>query len=535
MGMLEQVADWRLVIQTGPLTGTTVEIPLRRFTLGRDPACDLKLDDPKSSRQHAWIEPDGEYLVVQDNRSTNGVYVNGERVERRRLAPGDVIRIGGTEIALRELSDFAAISFYDSEESSVTAQISLDAVTNNSLAEKLTQYLDLCKMRDTAQAGQREALKRAERFAGILKSLFAVSGQMSRLLPTEELLRVVAKALFDSFSGAENIVIMLRDKESGRVVPKFVSNRAGERDPVVNVSRTALMKAMELRTTIVANDAEKDARFANSDSIVGFHLKALMCAPLVVGEETIGAIYVDNRQKNVFYDEMDAELVTAFANQAAVAINNARLMDNIQESYHQTLQALVRAIEAKDPYTSGHSQRVRDYALGIATELGFDAARLKRLSMAAELHDIGKIGVHEKVINKPGGLTDTEFESVKMHVEMGEKILKPIAYMADLLPWIRGHHEKWDGTGYPDRLKGEECPVEGRILAAADAFDAMTSKRTYNNPLSTRDAIERLRKGAGTHFDPAIVAAFEMSLKSDTARSEADGLETIRKRPPTEF
>lgn len=532
--MLEQTADWRLVVQTGPLAGTTVEIPLRRFMIGRDPACDLHVDDPKASRQHAWIEPDGEYLVLIDNHSTNGVQVNGERVERRRLAPGDVIRIGGTEVAVRELSDFAAISFYDSD-SSPTAEVRSDSVTRAGLVDKFAQFMEVYKARDAEQAERREAIRRADRFANILKSLFAVSGEMSRLLPLDDLLRVVAKALFDSFSGAENIVILLRDKEHGRLVPRLATNRQGERDPVVNISRTALLRAVETRATVIANDASKDARFANSDSIVGFHLKALMCAPLVVGEEVIGALYVDNRQKNVFYDEMDAELVTAFANQAAVAINNSRLMDHLQESYHQTLQALVRAIEAKDPYTSGHSQRVRDYAVGIASEMGFAPQRIKRLSMAAELHDIGKIGVHEKVINKPGGLTDTEFESVKMHVEMGEMILRPIVYMADLLPWIRGHHERWDGTGYPDGLKGEQCPLEGRILAAADAFDAMTSKRTYNNPLKQAEAVDRMRRASGTHFDPQVVSALERFLQVETSRSEEGALETIRKRPPTEF
>jgi HD-GYP domain-containing protein (c-di-GMP phosphodiesterase class II) len=140
--------------------------------------------------------------------------------------------------------------------------------------------------------------------------------------------------------------------------------------------------------------------------------------------------------------------------------------------------------------------------------MGLTGKRLERLKMAAELHDIGKIGVKETLINKPGRLTDDEYEEVKMHVEMGEMILKPITFLHDLLPHIRGHHERWDGSGYPDGLKGEETTLEGRIIGLADAFDAMTSQRTYNKPLSLQEATTRIKESSGRHFDPVLVEHF---------------------------
>jgi HD-GYP domain-containing protein (c-di-GMP phosphodiesterase class II) len=206
---------------------------------------------------------------------------------------------------------------------------------------------------------------------------------------------------------------------------------------------------------------------------------------------------------------VDAEIVTAFANQAAVALDNCRLCDNLQDSYTQMLQSLVNAIEAKDPYTMGHTQRVKTHALGIAAEMGFSKEHLRKLGMAADLHDIGKIAIRDGIINKPGSLTDTEYNDIKTHVEIGEKILSPILYLRDLLPWIRSHHERWDGRGYPDGLKGEDCPIEGRILALADAFDAMTSQRSYNKPLTPNDALLRVKSESGIHFDPEVVTAFE--------------------------
>ncbi len=532
--MVEVPTDWRLVVQTGPLAGTRLEIPRGRLTIGRDSVCDLKIEDPKTSRVHCYVERRTDGVYVADNGSTNGLTVNGEKVDSCRLVPGDTFRIGTTEIVLLESSDFSSIEFFDSG-AELTAELRTDSVSSGLLAEKFADLLQSYSKSTEGNAEVAAEREKSEKLASSLKSLFSVSGQMSRLLPIDELLSVVSNALFEVFPGAENLVILLRDEERGHMVPRLAVNRDGERDLVIHVSRTALRRAVDTKSTVVANDASKDDRFANSDSIVGFHLKALICAPLVAGDDVIGAVYIDNREKNLFYDELDAELVTAFANQAAIAVGNALLCDHLQLSYHQTLQALVRAIEAKDPYTSGHSQRVRDYAVAIALRMEFDKKRVDRLSMAAELHDIGKIGVHERVINKPGGLTDTEFETVKMHVEMGEKILKPIGYMADLLPWIRGHHERWDGKGYPDGLKGEQCPLEGRILAVADAYDAMTSKRAYNDPLGTDEAMGRLRKGAGTHFDPQVVEAFEESMKSERVTIMSDSKAPSTNRPPTEF
>ncbi|MBI5155437.1 HD-GYP domain-containing protein, partial [Candidatus Poribacteria bacterium] len=219
-------------------------------------------------------------------------------------------------------------------------------------------------------------------------------------------------------------------------------------------------------------------------------------------------------------------VVTAFANQAAIAIDNSQLSDTLQESYHQMMQALVRTIEAKDEYTMGHTQRVKKYSIGIATEMGFDAERLQKLGVAAELHDIGKIGIKEGIINKPGRLTDEEYRDIKNHVEVGVRILKPIAYLNEIVPWVRGHHERWDGTGYPDGLKGEDCPLEGRVLAMADAFDAMTSQRSYNKPLTFVEALARIREASGKHFDPQIVEACARYLERlETETREASGEE----------
>jgi putative two-component system response regulator len=171
-------------------------------------------------------------------------------------------------------------------------------------------------------------------------------------------------------------------------------------------------------------------------------------------------------------------------------------------------------MEARDPYTRGHTKRASRHALGIAREIGLDEERIKRLRTAAELHDIGKIGIKEALISKDQELSNVEYLSVQEHVLAGEKILKPLRAFQYVLPIIRGHHERYDGKGYPDGLKGEEIPLESRILAVADAFDAMTTQRPYNRPLSFRKALAKIKEEAEGQFDPEVVKALERYIAS---------------------
>ncbi|MDX2176588.1 MAG: HD domain-containing protein [Candidatus Sumerlaeia bacterium] len=514
----------KLSCQTGILRGQVLDAPTRRLSVGRDPSCDLRIDDPKVSRLHGWLETrDGEFYFT-DNKSTNGTFLNGERFFEGPIVLGDTFQLGACEFVVLEPADFQTIHFVASN-SIVTNSVQTGVFRVDALADKFSEIFDYYKDK-APESGQWENLDivRMQRMLNSLKTLFTVSQTISQLIPLKELLAQVAQHLFEVFPAGENLVILLRDEATGAMRPVHASEREGGEVHTMAISQTVLDQAVREKSTLIANDATADDRLSASDSIVGLNVKSVMCAPLIVGERVIGAMYIDNRQVSVRYDEMDMELVTAFANQAAVAIDNARLCDDLQSSYHQTLQALVNAIEAKDPYTMGHTARVAKLSTALGRELGLNKERLERLRMAAELHDIGKIGVKEGIINKAGKLTDEEYEDIKLHVEMGERILKPITFLADLLPHIRGHHEKWDGTGYPDGLKGEQCTLEGRIIAMADAFDAMTSQRSYNKPLTWAQALERIRATSGKHFDPRLVDAFGRMMDRQAGTGSGPGL-----------
>ena len=182
--------------------------------------------------------------------------------------------------------------------------------------------------------------------------------------------------------------------------------------------------------------------------------------------------------------------------------------DVINSMYVRSIDAMIKALEAKDFYTRGHSQRVTLYSMAIAAELGMKGQELEDLHRASVLHDLGKIGVREAVLNKPGRLTEEEFGEIVRHPETAVRILEPIPFFRPLLPAILHHHERFDGKGYPSRLAGRSIPLASRIMAIADTFDAMTSTRAYRKALPVADAIAEIRRCSGTQFDPDIVPAF---------------------------
>ncbi len=189
--------------------------------------------------------------------------------------------------------------------------------------------------------------------------------------------------------------------------------------------------------------------------------------------------------------------------------SKSMMMKELKELFYKTIKSISATLDAKDAYTHGHSMRVTLYSLILATTIRpNDRQFLENIEVAGLLHDIGKISIPQNVLCKPGRLTDDEFEVMKTHTSCSERIVDNIKQLKDIGAWVKAHHEKWDGTGYPDKLKGEEIPLSSRIVALADTYDAMTSTRSYRHALSHEVAIEEIKKCAGTQFDPNLAAKF---------------------------
>lgn len=204
----------------------------------------------------------------------------------------------------------------------------------------------------------------------------------------------------------------------------------------------------------------------------------------------------------------DLKLLNAAAGQLSVLLENAALYDDQRTMFLGTLEALTASLDAKDPYTCGHSERVAYLASELALAHGMTEQQAARVRVGGLLHDVGKIGVRESVLLKPGRLTDEEFEEIKKHPEIGHQILRDITLLEDVLPGVLHHHERFDGRGYPSGLKGESIPLIARLIGLADAFDAMSSTRTYRSALDRTKVLQEIRDGAGTQFDPDLATAF---------------------------
>jgi len=233
----------------------------------------------------------------------------------------------------------------------------------------------------------------------------------------------------------------------------------------------------------------------------------------------IGLMVAVNRIDKPDFDSTDIKLFTSVASGCAVFIENGRLFRDLKELFVGSLKALTSSIDAKDQYTRGHSERValisRWIAERIAERRPFDEEQVHRIYLAGLLHDIGKIGIDEQVLRKNGKLTPEERECIQRHPSIGASILRGIKQMRDIVPGVLCHHERIDGTGYPDGLRGNEIPLTGKIVGLADSFDAMTSKRVYRDALSIEHALEEIRRGLGTQFDEEVGTIF---LESDVHR-----------------
>jgi diguanylate cyclase (GGDEF)-like protein len=236
-------------------------------------------------------------------------------------------------------------------------------------------------------------------------------------------------------------------------------------------------------------------------------------APVPGGRYAVAPFEVDGRigclvalVENEDFGERELRLLGGIADQAKLAIANASSYEGLERTLVTTVEALANALEANDEYTSTHARWITDLSLRVGRELGLDEPALKRLELGALLHDIGKIGIPSDVLSKPGRLTAEERKLVQTHPELGERIIGPIDRLEDVRPIVRHCHERWDGKGYPDGVEGERIPLESRIIFVCDAYHAMTSDRPYRRALSHREAVRRLAEGAGTQFDPTVVA-----------------------------
>jgi putative nucleotidyltransferase with HDIG domain len=273
--------------------------------------------------------------------------------------------------------------------------------------------------------------------------------------------------------------------------------------------------ALRSRGTETSGNITSDVRYGERSRAiakrVGFRSAA--AAPILIGDEVVAALFVGFEGERDF----DSETISALerlAAQAAIAIEHARQRENLEQLARETALALAGAIESRDSYTGHHCARLAEYAGDVARELGVERAVVERIRLGAALHDVGKISVPDAVLLKPERLTDEEFAIIQQHCRTGAELCRRISLGDEVLGIVASHHERYDGTGYPDGLAGDRIPLGARIVAVVDAYDAMTTTRPYRTAMPHNRAVEILRAGAGTQWDPQIVAAFLTTIEA---------------------
>jgi HD-GYP domain-containing protein (c-di-GMP phosphodiesterase class II) len=260
--------------------------------------------------------------------------------------------------------------------------------------------------------------------------------------------------------------------------------------------------AAEQRSIVINSPSSTDLRFRFPS------IRQAVIVPLTDKQRLVGWLGAFGHRNGGEFGSPEASLLGSVAAILAVHASNAHLYREQAEFLASVVRALTSAIDAKDPYTCGHSDRVARIAVALATDLGCSPKQLDTLYLSGLLHDIGKIGIDDNVLRKTTRLTEAEYEHIKLHTEIGFKILCDLKQLGDVLPVVRHHHEAWNGAGYPVGLAGEQIPLLARIVAVADAFDAMSSDRSYRRGMADERLDEILRQGSGTQWDPEVVAAF---------------------------
>ncbi|MDD3376645.1 MAG: HD domain-containing protein [Candidatus Riflebacteria bacterium] len=280
---------------------------------------------------------------------------------------------------------------------------------------------------------------------------------------------------------------------------------------------TELIQAVRSERKLRMENNLENTEFAEFevDKVPGTKLRNTLAMPLKTPDKLLGIIQVANKLNQGKYSSEDIDLLNILSSQLAFVIQNADLFSNLQKAYIDTLSALTGAIDAKDSYTRGHSERVTELSIKLAEECNVPSSEIENIKLGGLLHDIGKIGIPEAVLNKPGRLNDEEFNIIKSHPDLGLHILGKVEFLEHIVPIIRHHHERYDGKGYPGGLKGDNIPLLARIVSVVDTFDAMTTNRPYRKALTIEESLVEIDRCSGSQFDPDIAAKFIKMVRRD--------------------
>jgi putative nucleotidyltransferase with HDIG domain len=489
---------------SGEVKGQVWESPtlLRAGRLG---SLEIVLEDSSVSRRHAEVRLGDDGWIVRDLESTNGTYVNGVRVAAggdHLLRPRDVVQFGKVALVVEPVEVMPE---------GPPSNQHIVAAAPSSYEEGLRRI-----------AFDRQQMPRA---GDQLIALLRAGHHFNNTQNEDQLLDAIlhdAVSVLDAQRGA--IVLAEGDGPEPKLRLRALAVGHADTGGRFHFSKKLTHRCLARGESLLYGALDQDDELKVAQSITDGAMASVLCALLRTPRGRIGVIHLDRSFWQNPFSEDDLFLADALAAHVSAAIESAQLMRQQRELFQKTLEVLAQAVEMRDDYTGGHTKRVTRYATMLAQKLGLPDELLELVKTGTPLHDIGKIGIDDAILRKPGRLTPAEFDAMKEHTTKGAEILQTIPEMANIIPIVRSHHERWDGGGYPDGLKGEDIPLLARIVTVADAFDAMTSNRPYHPERRGKPpavAFAEVEKQAGKQFDPTCATAF-LEMREDVERALAE-------------
>jgi HD-GYP domain-containing protein (c-di-GMP phosphodiesterase class II) len=485
---------------------------------GRLESLEIVLDDSSVSRRHAEVRATPSGWVLRDLKSTNGTFLNGNRLNLGEwpLRPHDIIRFGNVTLVVDALVEGRPNRIPGPD------QIIVEAATHSSWDEAING-LAYSRDRSPRPGEQLLALLRAGRHLGTLER-------------EEDLLHSVlndAVSALDAQRGA----IVLADSPDKPLRLRALASGRSEAPGRPGFSQHLAQRSFTSGESILCHKVDEDPELAMAQSIAEGAMASVLCVLLRTPRKRLGVLHLDRGPMQKPFTEDDLHLADALAANVSAGIESAQLLRKERDLFLSTINILAQAVELRDNYTGGHTARVTEYSWRLGKELQLPEDQLHLIRIGTPLHDIGKIGISDAILLKTTRLTAAEFEIMKTHTIKGAEILATIPDLAPVIPIVRSHHERWDGRGYPDGLAGEAIPALARIVAIADAFDAMTSDRPYRTSMPADIALAEVRKQAGLQFDPRFAAAFcalrPGLLQETEGEATAVTLDSVRQPAPT--
>lgn len=492
------MTEYELIVIKGINRGMRYPLSTDKVSIGRGVDNNIVLEDDMVSRHHCAILCKMNKYELEDLGSTNKTMVNGAEISDKILTIGDQIQVGNAVFLFSTVRDEEKVL----KREELRGGTKVITVTEMKIVPDESKLLDVSGIKDNL-----DELRRAHRD---LATMYKLGSIINSIQDVTELLNVLADKLIEVLQ-PDRVVLMLFGNGRGKIVNKVIRTGGAPMNIGADIGDISMSMVHEVLTegmAILSYDALADSRFREKQSVILNRIRSAMCTPIMGKDTALGVIYADTNTVSGRFTEQDLQLLSIIGNQAGIAIQNVKLYEDMDDLFTGSLKTLVATIEAKDSVTSGHSVRVTVFSQAIARELGLGKEGMRILKIAALLHDIGKVGVPESILGKPAPLSENEFVRMREHPTRGAEIIENIKNVEEVVTAVRHHHERYDGAGIPDGLKGNNIPLISRILAVADTFDAMTFDRPYRKGVAMEKVVKEIQRCSGTQFDPRVVDAF---------------------------